>query len=421
MRGPDDERPGLVLLDDGRGTFGPLTDLRAAFSLRTGAGTTAERLARVLGPAVACIVPKPLAALVAESTGLPTMAPPGGDRFLVANGRLRSAVGLPIPEPGEALVAADGSILVAHLRRTDVGRLAETGQLPDDIRREVFGAPLIASPWDLLDGLAAGLAEDIEAVAAEAGRLGYVSPSAASGRMGEHVALVHASASIAPQVVFDTSQGPVLVGPKAVIRPFTVLCGPCSIGEGSIVGDRSLIKAAVSCGPLCRIGGEIGGTSIAGRSNKAHDGHLGDSVIGEWVNLGAGTDNSNLLNTYGEVSMRLEPDGPRQRTGRIFFGAVIGDHVKTAIGTRIMTGTVFGTGAMVACSTPPPSTVRRFAWLTDEGERRYELGKFVEVAKTVMARRNAVPGPALLARIAELHAIHAGSDTPSERRAARQA
>ena len=153
-----------------------------------------------------------------------------------------------------------------------------------------------------------------------------------------------------------------------------------------------------------RLGGEIGGTSIVGYSNKAHDGHLGDSIVGEWVNLGAGTDNSNLLNTYSEVPVRLEPDGPRERTGRIFFGSVIGDHVKCAIGTRLMTGTVLGTGAMVARSTPPPSTVRRFAWLTDDGERSYQIGKFVEVARTVMARRSLVPGPAYLERLGSLHA-----------------
>ena len=106
------------------------------------------------------------------------------------------------------------------------------------------------------------------------------------------------------------------------------------------------------------------------------------------MNLGASTVNSNLLNTYGEVTMRLTPDGPRIRSGRQFLGCVIGDHAKTAIGTRIMTGTSIGTGAMVATSTPPPAATAAFAWLTDDGSRSYRFEKFIEVARAVMGRRN---------------------------------
>jgi hypothetical protein len=138
---------------------------------------------------------------------------------------------------------------------------------------------------------------------------------------------------------------------------------------------------------MCKVGGEIGSTVFQGYANKSHEGHLGDSWVGKWVNLGAGTTNSNLLNTYGEVTVRLAPDGPRHRTGMTFLGAMLGDHVKTAIGTRLMTGSIVGTGAMIATSTPPPTTVPPFAWLTDEGRRTYRLEKFLDVARTVMGRR----------------------------------
>ena len=152
------------------------------------------------------------------------------------------------------------------------------------------------------------------------------------------------------------------------------------------------------------MGGEVGGTVFQGFANKSHEGHLGDSYVGEWVNLGAGTTNSNLLNTYGEVSMRLEPDGSRWRSGRQFLGCILGDHVKTAIGTRIMTGTVIGTGAMVAGSTPPASVVPRFAWVTDDGVRSYRLDKFLDVAGTVMARRELPLSEPIRAALADLHA-----------------
>ena len=134
-----------------------------------------------------------------------------------------------------------------------------------------------------------------------------------------------------------------------------------------------------------------------------HEGHLGDSWVGRWVNFGAGTTNSNLLNTYGEVTMRLEPEGQRFRTGRQFLGAIIGDHVKFAILTRIMTGSVIGTGAMIATTAPPPTLVRRFAWMTDEGERTFRLDKFLETARAVMERRKVQLSETYQSAVRELH------------------
>ena len=139
-------------------------------------------------------------------------------------------------------------------------------------------------------------------------------------------------------------------------------------------------------------------------SNKAHDGHLGDALLGEWVNLGAGTVNSNLLNTYSEVVMRLRPSGPLERSGRQFMGCVVGDHAKLAIGSRIMTGTSIGTGTMWAAGAALAGATEPFAWATDDGTRRYRLDKFMDVARTVAARRGAAIGPAATAALARLHA-----------------
>ena len=155
---------------------------------------------------------------------------------------------------------------------------------------------------------------------------------------------------------------------------------------------------------MCKVGGEVGGTIFQGYSNKAHDGHLGDSWVGKWVNFGAGTANSNLLNTYGRVKMRLEPHGPAHCTGLRFVGTFVGDHVKFAINTRIMTGTVVGTGAMIATTAPPPAVVRRFAWLTDSGEQVYRFEEFIKTATTMMARRDKEPSEPYL------HALRALSE-----------
>ena len=211
--------------------------------------------------------------------------------------------------------------------------------------------------------------------------------------------------------VIDASKGPVVLGPGVVVRPFAVLVGPCAILEGSTVAERSLIKASTVIGPHCRAGGEIGGTIFQSYSNKSHDGHLGDSFVGEWVNIGAGTDNSNLLNTYGEVIVRLEPDGGLVKTGRQFWGSILADHVKLAIGTRLMTGTTVGTGAMIAQSRPPASLVPRFGWLVDstDGAKTFRFDKFMETARAMMSRRGKAPGPAMESALRALHAKATGA------------
>ncbi len=414
----------LLLVDDGEGQFGPLCDLRPACALRTGVGTQAERLAELLGCDItARRVPDRLAAVVAALGGPVVNAWPAGVRgdgpHLAISARLvatAAQVATCRELLGDAtervLVTAEGSFVAAHLGDAAAERLLATGAVPSGVERRVASLGLLATPWQILDGLGEAIGDDIRRLRAGNGAGYRELPADHAGRMGSHPVLIHPSATIAPFVVFDASAGPILIGERATIRPFAVLCGPCAIGAGSTVADRSLIKANTTCGPQCRLGGEIGGTSIAGFSNKTHDGHLGDSVVGEWVNLGAGTDNSNLLNTYGEVPVRLEPDGPRQRSGRIFLGAIIGDHVKCAIGTRLMTGTVIGTGAMIASSSPPPSTVERFAWITDDGARRYALPKFVEVMRTVMRRRSLEPTEAYVALVERLHAAvaSAGAD-----------
>jgi UDP-N-acetylglucosamine diphosphorylase / glucose-1-phosphate thymidylyltransferase / UDP-N-acetylgalactosamine diphosphorylase / glucosamine-1-phosphate N-acetyltransferase / galactosamine-1-phosphate N-acetyltransferase len=137
-------------------------------------------------------------------------------------------------------------------------------------------------------------------------------------------------------------------------------------------------------GPECRVRGEVSASVFLGYSNKSHDGFVGHSILGHWVNLGAGTTTSNLKNTYGPV--RLEVDGERIETGRINVGSLIGDHAKTAIGTMLGTGTVISAGANVFGAPMPPKYIPPFAWGCTK-ERMTEEG-FLRVAERVLARRN---------------------------------
>jgi hypothetical protein len=146
--------------------------------------------------------------------------------------------------------------------------------------------------------------------------------------------------------------------------------------------------------------GEISTTVFTGYANKAHDGFVGHSVIGSWVNLGAGTITSNLKNTYGPV--RLEPAGTRVNTGRSMLGSLIGDHAKTAIGTLLPTGAVVGTGANLFGAPRAPKYTAPFAW-GDSGET-IAATQFVDVAKRVLPRRDVTVDAAAEAALRALHA-----------------
>jgi bifunctional N-acetylglucosamine-1-phosphate-uridyltransferase/glucosamine-1-phosphate-acetyltransferase GlmU-like protein len=168
-------------------------------------------------------------------------------------------------------------------------------------------------------------------------------PSAGSIVIGDPVALVLHEALVEPGVVFDVSHGTVVVEGGVEIRAGTRLEGPLWVGANSRLLGGDIRGSAI--GPRCSVRGELASSVFLGYANKAHDGFVGHSVLGRWVNLGAGTITSNLKNTYGPV--RLEVAGTPIETGQQFLGSLVGDHAKTAIGTMLGTGTVVGAGASV--------------------------------------------------------------------------
>lgn len=372
----------------GPAMLSPLTDLRASFDVRTGVLTTIERWSRVAHVAGA-VVPDAVAALTRERHGFAVntgiaLGHGSPDDILVVNG----ACPLPIAEavnlaPGAAIVERTTGHLIAW--RTTLERARVVGSGPP-IKPDAVGVVdrrvLLTRPWHVRTLRDACIAADLDVLAGAPTAIpAGVTP------IGGHPIHIDPSARVYPTVVLDAEHGPIWIGPHAVVRPGSILIGPCAIGEHSTVLDRTLIKGQTAIGPHCKAAGEVGGTIIQGYSNKAHDGHLGDSWLGEWVNLGAGTTNSNLLNTYGEVIARPTSGGSNERTGETFLGAIIGDHVKMAICTRIMTGSIVGTGTMWAATKPISGTVPAFTWATDAGERSYRLDKFMEVARAAMGRR----------------------------------
>jgi len=186
-------------------------------------------------------------------------------------------------------------------------------------------------------------------------------------------------------VVLDARKGPIYIDEDVEIQPFTRVEGPSYIGKSSILLGVK-IREGTSIGPFCRIGGEVENSIFLGYSNKYHDGFLGHSYVGEWVNLGAMTANSDLKNNYGRIKVVL--NGKEINTGLIKVGSMIGDHVKTGIGTLLNTGmnigfssNIFG-GGMVK-----EKFVPSFSWGGAEGFTEYKLEKMINTAEIVMKRR----------------------------------
>ncbi len=408
----------IAIFDDGLCGFGPLSDLRASFDQRLGILTAAER-AMMVGAPLSLWPGTELAACTRERhPSVPVDDLGRAAEVICISGVCADWSRAVALAQGEAIADSSGGLVACKLARDDALRvLARAGQGPiaahECAARVHTATPTeepIRTPWALLNALDAAVRADAPVVAAASGMRRWKAATGAPDGLpagvtlvGDGLVSVHERAHVWPGTVIDATGGPVVIAEGATIRPGSVLVGPVAVLAGSTVAERSLIKARSVIGPSCKVGGEVGSCVFHGNSSKVHDGHLGDAIVGEWVNIGAGTCNSNLLNTYGEVMTRLDADAPISRTGRNFYGCTIGDHTKVAILTAIGTGTSIGTGAMIAVARPP-QVVGRFAWLSTERTALFRWPKFEEVMRAAMARRGAAPGPGLIERLRHVHA-----------------
>ena len=186
-------------------------------------------------------------------------------------------------------------------------------------------------------------------------------------------------------VVLDASKGPIYVGKDVRIKAHSYIEGPTYIGDGSEIHHAVLRGSSI--GPHCKVGGEVSHSIIQGFTNKAHYGYLGHSFLGEWVNLGAGTTNSNLKNNYGSVRLE-DATGHQVETGQMFFGVAMGDHVKAGIGSRFNAGTLVGYGSSLFGARAHEKWISPFTWGESRQYQVHDLEKFLKTAEAMMARRH---------------------------------
>lgn len=378
----------LCLFEDSHASnFYPVAATRHVAHLLCGAMTLKDRAVAATGDADVVFHGRRYLRDYYRAVGNHADRPSRGGLFINARFPLTPEIVAAFPKDNEWVMLHAGEAIAARLGERSVASLdwdadaLDLSSLPIAERYEVEQPTLYDYLWDLIYDNGERIVDDF-------GRSEYRQEGLVM--MGAHLVnpsqvSIGAASVIKPGAVIDASAGPVIIGEDVEVMSGAVIEGPCYIGDHTRVKIGAKIYGQTSIGPWCKVGGEIEGSIIIGYSNKQHDGFLGHSYLGRWVNLGADTNTSDLKNNYGTIRVTLE--GREINTGRIFVGSLIGDHVKTAINTMLNTGTVIGVAANVFGAGFPPKAIPSFSWGGFDAAERYRLDQAIEVASRVMARR----------------------------------
>jgi len=388
----------LVLVDslrDIRSNFYPLAFGRPLWDLKCGMTSLEEKLAAKIKPKdVVYFVPDYMADFYRTQTESPVndITTLAGDDLLIVDPLLK-AESFDVPAKAGSQIGIDeqGQVLYARIDKADIkGLTGETiAEFAASARKSLPNVSCKLPTWQYTWDLVLANGEQMKAEFATLGKSGIEGtleqPTAIRGSKKD--VYVAPGVKVHPMVVIDAEHGPVYIDEGAEIHPFTRIEGPCYIGKKSILLGAKC-REGNYIGPFCRIGGEVEESIIHGYSNKYHDGFLGHSYVGEWVNLGALTTNSDLKNDYSNVSVMLDGRSSTD-TGSTKVGSLIGDHVKTSIGTLLNTGSYVGAMALImATGKPLPKHIPSFGWFI-EGivTKGFGKGRLYQTAKTAMGRR----------------------------------
>lgn len=368
----------LILFDQRqiRQSLLPLTFTRPVAQIRVGILTISEKWEKRLGSTASYITEQYLA-------HKPPLVTREDNLFI--NGALCPSQGLVEAinalQPEQVLMDED-TVLAARTKQTEIASF-------DNLNRIEFNEDFnfIDEVWKIFKLNASEIKADFEEITK--GRKSQPIADKHTIVYGEENVFIEEGAVIRAAVI-NAEDGPVYIGKNAQVHEGAIIKGAFALCEGSHVNMGAKIKGDSTIGPYSKVGGEVSNSVILGYSNKGHDGFIGNSVIGEWCNLGADTNTSNLKNNYADVKVWNYAKGGFKDTGEMFCGLIMGDHSKCGINTMFNTGTVVGVGANIFGSGFPRNFVPSFSWGGANGFTTFQLRKAYEVAERVMERRGKV-------------------------------
>jgi UDP-N-acetylglucosamine diphosphorylase/glucosamine-1-phosphate N-acetyltransferase len=395
----------ILFEDEGYRPFLPLVYTRPVFDLRCGIFTLRERVAAQLGRSPEAICRPHLSTAYGAGRwplGLLSASQP----LIFVNGRALDLDWLPglLDSPIDTVLVADtgpgllggpillgarlsprlaSAVLLDMLEQRSAAALAELQRFGRVVEVD---ARLLVFPWDIITANGEQITRDLPLLLRRAGWPSAAERPPASPSVVIHnpsQVYLHPEARLEGPLVLDARDGPIVID-AARIEPFSFIQGPAAVGAGALVASAR-IRAETTVGPVCRVGGEVEASVIQGYSNKHHDGFLGHSYLGEWVNIGAMTTNSDLKNTYGSIRVVIDGFGQLD-SGILKLGCFLADHAKLGIGVHLNGGAVIGAGSNIFGVHFAPKTIPPFTW-GGEVFHEYRIDGMIEVARKVMGRR----------------------------------
>jgi UDP-N-acetylglucosamine diphosphorylase/glucosamine-1-phosphate N-acetyltransferase len=392
----EEEEMKILIYEDSKWTnLTPLSYIKPVFELRCGFNSLLEKIVSVLPEGEIILwVRDYLKGLASKKFNYKVNDEEFlKDDVLIVNGRWLIDREFSFNLNEEKLYLSKGGIVYGVIKKENLkkywnGNIDEfLKNILENLNSEEIDFVLINYPWDLIHYNSKIIKFEFEK-SNKKGILGKFSEKAEIYGSEKDV-YVAKSAEIYPFVVLDTSDGPIYIDEGVKVFPFSVIIGPSYIGEKTQIMPGAKIREGNSIGPICRVGGEVEESIFHSYSNKYHDGFIGHSYVGEFVNLGALTTNSDLKNDYSNVSVYL--NGKLTETGELKVGSFIGDHTKTSIGTLFNTGTMVGIMCNITANNILPKYFPSFVWFVNgKFMKGYGIDYSLQTARISMERRNRV-------------------------------
>lgn len=377
--------------------FKPLTLTRPVDDLRIGIYSIRKKWEISLNSDPACRLTDPLLQKVFPGAGVdPTKNCYWiNSRFLPTPGLISAIHDL----KEDRYLSAGGQIVAALTSGKKTAAMIKSGTFSTNSLSEQQVAEKdlqsIENLWDLLELNEEEITNDIRRSGLQAVPANW-SAQGVELMNREHI-YIHPDADIEPGTMLIAREGPIVIESGVQIEAGSIIRGPVAVCEDAQIKMGAQLYGGTTIGPVCKIGGTVGKSIFHSYSNKAHDGFVGNSLVGQWVNFGADSNTSNLKNNYSTVRVRHWESGREIETGVQFLGTIIGDHSKTAINTALNTGTVCGVSSNLFEHGFPPKYIPSFTWMGGGAVQEYRFEKAVEAMSAMMARRGQKPDQPYLA------------------------